>query len=134
MGRKKDHFSSKTKNRRPSPYKGKMVLFGLVGFIVFVFYLWGKVQINFALQQNDRLKKKERTLQLEADNLRSQVDAMRSYKRIVELAQEQGMVSLSPSRVAELQVDMKGIEFPNNSKYKLRYAGFASLKRSGREK
>ena len=115
-------------NRKKVHYKGKIILFGVVGFVIVLFYLWGKVQINLVLQKNDNLKRRERALQLEIDDLRSQIDAMKSYKRIVELAQKQGLIPLSPSRVAELQVDMKGIELPSDNKFKLRYAGFASLK------
>ena len=127
MSRKKSHFASRGKNRKSFSYKSSVILFWLVGFVMVVFYLLGKVQINFVLQENDKLKRQERALQLAIDDLRSQIDAMRSYKRIVELAQKQGLISLSPSRVAELQVDMKGIECPNDDKYKLQYAGFASL-------
>lgn len=108
-----------------SRHRGGLVLSFVVGFVMVAFYFWGRVQIDFVLRGNDRLEQRKRAFQRELDELRVQVNAMKSYQRIVDLAKKRGMVFVSASRLAELPVDMRGVETPlNMQEYELQYAGF----------
>ena len=114
-----------TKQRAATPHSGGIVMFVFFITIVISFYHWGKVQIDFVLRENDRLKQERQTLEQEWNDLRLQVNALRRYDRIVEMAKQQGMVSLQKSNMAELPVELKRQK--GNKKEmepSLRYAGF----------
>ena len=103
---------------------GGWVLIFVLGLTMLGFYLWGKVEIDFVLRENDGLKDRKFALQRERDDLRLQVDGMRSYQRIVRLAKEQGMVVLSSNRMAELTVDLTGVDtYLSGEASGLKYAG-----------
>jgi|GEM_PF-996771 len=95
-----------------------------LGFIITLLYLWGKVQIDFVLRENDRYEQKIRNLQRETDDLRIQINHLRSYARIVGLAEKRGMTFVSASDQEELPVDMKGIDAHSEKRtVTLQYAG-----------
>ena len=74
-------------------------------------------------------------VQAEVDHLVVQVSAMKSYQRIVDLAQKRGLVSLSPSPIAEVTVDLEGLDpLPVTDTDGLRYAGVSSLLDMARQK
>jgi len=115
--------------------KGGFILFGMVAFVLVAFYLWGKVQVDFVLRGNDRLEQKKRVLQRELNDLRVQVNAMKSYQRITELAKKQGMVFVSANRLAELSVDLDGLDVPINvQEYELQVAGFHMIRVNKRKR
>ena len=103
-------------------------MLGFLSVIVLSFYLYGKVQINFLLQENEDLKREKQKLQSELGGLRIQVNTMKRYERIVEEAEKIDMVVLSASQLEKLPVDVKGLERESEDKeYSLRYAGFATF-------
>ena len=105
-----------------------ILLMGFSFVVLIAFYLWGKVQIDFVLRENQRLNRKKRSVQRVVDDLRIQVDALKRYQRIVELAKEQGMVFLSASQLDELTVDLNDVEDYRRIKdADVRYAGFVWL-------
>ena len=112
----------------PSFYGGMILLMGFSFVVLIAFYLWGKVQIDFVLRENQRLNRKKRSVQRVVDDLRIQVDALKRYQRIVELAKEQGMEFLSASQLDELTVDLNDIEDHRRIEDSdIRYAGFVWL-------
>ena len=112
----------------PSFYGGMILLIGFSFVVLIAFYLWGKVQIDFVLRENQRLNRKKRSVQRVVDDLRIQVDALKRYQRIVELAKEQGMEFLSASQLDELTVDLNDIEDHRRIEDSdIRYAGFVWL-------
>ncbi len=115
--------------------KGRFILFGMVAFVLVAFYLWGKVQVDFVLRGNDRLEQKKRALQRELNDLRMQVNAMKSYQRITELAKKQGMVFVSANRLAELPVDLEGLDVSLNvQEYEFQVAGFHMIRVNKRKR
>lgn len=98
----------------------------ILGICVVAIYLWGKVEIDFIMRENTRLESVRNALQLEVDDLRTQVIRLKSYERIVALAKQQGLDFVPASNLSELPVDLKGLSttksFQNPD---LRYAGFA---------
>jgi len=85
-------------------------LFLFLGFGLFVLYLWGKVQIDFAVRKNAKLKQGCMALQHEIDDLQIDLNNLKSYQRITKLAQEQGLVFLPPDRIEDLPVDLSGLK------------------------
>jgi len=85
-------------------------LFTLFSLILFLVYLWGKVQIDFAVRKNAELLRDCRNFQHDIDVLRADIDALKSYQRITVLAQERGMVFLAPDRIEDLSVDLSGLK------------------------
>ena len=122
MANKKNY--SENRQRDSAVGGGGLLFFGFVAFVMVAFYLWGSVQIDFNMRENDRLENKRQTLQREVDDLYIQVNKFKSYQRVVELARKQGMVFLSASRLEKLVVDMDGIEYrAEGEEYKVNYAG-----------
>lgn len=97
------------KKRRTNASGSRSFLFFLVSVTLVVLYLWGRVQIDFVIRENDRLGREVQQLQNAVDDLRVDVNAKKGYQRIVTLAREQGMVFVSASRIEELEVDLRGI-------------------------
>ncbi len=105
--------------------KYRMRLLWFIGFILLSFYLWGTVQIDFDLRQNETLKRKIELLQVETNDLRIQVNTLASYQRIVTLASEMGLVFLSANHKKELVVDWKDQEmYLDEEEAQIQYAGF----------
>lgn len=92
-------------------------------FILFVFYLGGKVHIEYVLRETEALGESKTLLERKAADLRVQVHTLQGYDRIVSKAQEQGLVFVNHNDIAELQVDLNGIDhFQNHSNSKLQLA------------
>ena len=116
----------KNKRRKKSSQgKYRTILFWFIASIMICFYLWGTVQIDFMLRQNDSLKQKKQILQNEIDDLHVQLNTLSSYQRIVTYAKKSGMVFLSVNHKKELPVDLKDVDTDLDAEeYGLRYAGF----------
>ena len=128
MRKKKTHFRHTETGRSSSPLGGGIILFGFVAFVVVSFYLWGKVQVDFVLRESDRLGEKKQTLQREVADLQVQVNALKSYQRIVTHARNRGFVFVSASNLKELSVDMEGVNlYPRGMDADLQYAGFVPM-------
>lgn len=126
MARKRRRsFIENNKKGTAAEARGGFTLLGIVGFVLIMFYFWGKVQIDFILRNNDQLRQEKQTLQRELDELRVQVNTMKSYQRIVSLAEERGMVFPSTSNLEYLPVDLNGIRSVlEKNVYELEYAIF----------
>lgn len=129
MAKKKKSSSQQNKRKSASSsYGGGFVLLIFLGTIVTSFYLWGKVQIDFVLRENDQLNLKRQTVQRELDDLRAQVNALKRYERIVDLAKKRGMVPVTTSNLDQLSVDMKGLKtYSSEKELSLRYAGMGLM-------
>jgi cell division protein FtsL len=109
-------------NRRRS---NKGILFFFLAIIMVIFYLWGKVQIDFEYRKNQSLESEKSKIEKEIYKLRTQIHVLESYQRITEQARKQGMVFLSPARIQKLYVDLEGIEHPVRFRQeKMQYASF----------
>jgi len=133
-------FIENKKKGTSAETRGGFTLLGIVGFVLIMFYFWGRVQIDFILRQNDQLRQEKQSVQRELDELLVQVNTMKSYQRIVSLAEERGMVFPSTSNLEVLPVDLTGIRSVlEKNAYKLEYANFTlkvkkqGLTRPGRE-
>ena len=105
--------------------KSRVKLLWFIGFVLVVVYLWGTVQIDFDLRQNDSLKLKKQNLQNEVNDLRIQVNALASYQRIVTLASEMGLVFLSANHKRELFIEWTDMDSDLDvEEQKIQYASF----------
>lgn len=123
--------SQKTKSQKSSGKQNgssPFVLFGFISFVIFGFYLWGKVQIDFVLRENDRLTNQKKVLEQDIKDLQVQIEALRSYQRIVRLAKKQGLVFVSPTRRSVLSVQTEGSRHPTQKKTSdVKIAGMTTL-------
>jgi cell division protein FtsL len=121
----KKKMAPRALNRKPRGQSNQAFwsVLAVAVFILFVLYLGGKVHIEYVLRETEALGESKAVLEKKAADLRIQVNALQGYDRIVRKAQEQGLVFVRHNDIAELQVDLKGIEhFQNNSKSKLQLA------------
>lgn len=117
-------MTHKSKNRF-SRKKQRVRLLWFIGLIMIAFYLWGTVQIDFDLRENDSLEQKKQNLQDEVNDLRIQVNRLASYQRIVPIASEMGLVFLSANHKRELLIDWKNMDSDlDTEEYRLQYAAF----------
>ena len=113
-------YPSQGKRKRTQSHHG---FFLFIGFILLVFYLWGKVQIDFEYRKNQAFNEDKRKLEEEIKQLRVQIHSLESYQRITDWAIKQGMVFLSPHQIQKLPVDLDGIRNPvERDTEKVRYA------------
>jgi cell division protein FtsL len=99
-----------------------MIFLCAVSFGLIVLYLHGGVQADLILRQIDELEKEQTRLQHEVNGLRSQINTLKRYDRIVRLARKQGLVDAPPFR--KLPVDMRGMNpLPVQQSQPFRYAG-----------
>lgn len=98
------------KPRGRSGSGGGFSLVVLICLILTVFYLWGKVRIEFDIRHAEALQEQKIRLEREIKALRVQVDTLKSYPHIVEIARSRGLIFLPPSRIDVLEVDLRGIE------------------------
>lgn len=89
---------------------GAFSFFSFLGLALFLFYLWGKVQIDFVVRGNAQKKQAGISLQHEIDDLRIEINRLKSYQRITDLAITQGLTFLPPNRIEELPVDLSGLK------------------------
>jgi cell division protein FtsL len=129
MAKKRRKSRTYRKQRtRLSFYGGLILMMGFFSVALIAFYLWGKVQIDFVLRENQRLDRKKKSVERVVDDLHIQVDALKRYQRIVELAKEQGMEFLSASQLDELTVDLNDVnDHRRIEDSDVRYAGFVWL-------
>jgi cell division protein FtsL len=126
--RKRKTYRKKKDSRFVHDYGGRIFLLGILSVIMLAIYLYRKVEVDFSLRGNDELRRESQRIRSELGGLRIQVNDMKRYERIVELAKKQGLDFLSASQLKELPVDIKGMELhPEAEEYSLRYAGFAIL-------
>ena len=136
MAKKRRKSRTYRKQRaRLSFYGGLILLLGLSSVALIAFYLWGKVQIDFVLRENQRLDSKKKSVERVVDDLRIQVDALKRYQRIVELAKEQGMEFPAASQLDELTVNLQDVYDQRRIEDSdVRYAGFVWLNRRPKRK
>ena len=104
--------------------------FGVFLFLLFfsavlVLYLLGSVEINLAILENDNLLKEKEDYVLKVNDLRMQINRMRSYQNISTLAKAQGLISVPAVMIDELTVDLNepGKKSIHKSLQKMQYAG-----------
>ncbi len=125
MSRKKKYSATSKRKSEPVVAHGLMFM-TILGICVFAVYLWGKVEIDFMLRDNTKLESVCNSLQLDVDDLRTQVIRLKSYERIVALAKQQGLDFVPASNLSELSVDLDGLTAEGPAvRLDLRYAGFA---------
>ena len=81
-----------------------------IGILMVILHFLGKVQVNFALRENELLELQKQRLQREVDDLNLQVDSINSYQRIVRLAERRGLIFPPASSREDLPVDLDGFE------------------------
>ncbi|NQT23724.1 hypothetical protein HQ585_00050 [candidate division KSB1 bacterium] len=114
---------SSTKRQKGQQDQTFWSIFAFLVFILLVFYLGGKVHIEYVLRETGALGENKTVLERRTADLRVQVNALQSYDRIVAKAQEQGLVFVRHNDIADLHVDLEGIEnLQNPSKSKLQLA------------
>jgi hypothetical protein len=74
-------------------------------------FLWGRVHIDFLLQETGALENQKGDLIHEIDDLRVSVNHLKRYQRIVDLAQKQGLAFVDASDYKPLIVNFKGVEY-----------------------
>jgi hypothetical protein len=87
----------------------------LLGLALFAFYLWGKIQIDFAVRKNAGLQRQCESLQHDIDDLRVDINHLKSYQRVTDKAQELGLVFLGSDQIEELPVDLSGLRRDSGS-------------------
>jgi hypothetical protein len=86
-----------------------------------------------SIRESDRLAEKRQTLQREVAEFQVQVNALKSYQRIVTHARSRGLVFVAAANLKELSVDMKGVDmYPRRMDVDLQYAGFMPMGTSRR--
>ena len=124
QSKKKNSRKSSSNRSESSPF----VLVGFLSLVILGFYLWGKVQIDFVLRNNDKLAHQKKILEQDIKDLQVQIEALRSYQRIVGLAKKQGLVFVSPTRRGVLSVQTDGSTNPMQKHTSdVKCAGLASL-------
>ncbi|HHS13489.1 MAG TPA: hypothetical protein ENN03_06935 [bacterium] len=98
------------KSTGSSRFRGTFAFLALIVLILTVLYLWGKVRIEFDIRQAEALQEQKIRLEREIKALRVQVDTLKSYNHIVEIARSRGFVFVPPSRIEMLEVDLRGID------------------------
>jgi len=86
-----------------------LILYFFFFLISLVLFLWGRVHIDFVIQELDVLKVEKQSLLREIDDLRVQINDLQKYKRIVNLAKQQGLVVVDRSNSDYLSVDFSGL-------------------------
>ena len=104
---------------------------GAAVFLLLLFYVWGKVQVDFDLRDVEILRQTRETLQRQIEAVRVEIHTMKSYERIVPKAKALGLVFVPVDRQARLQVDLRGLpQKPSPTRTALRYAGMGWIPRS----
>ena len=116
------------KSAAASSSQAGFILWIFLVVIMLVFYLWGKVQIEFIMRQNDELSREKRMLQQKVSALRITVNRKRRYERIVKEARSLGLNFVAPNRLYELPVSTEELE---NDVYRqidqIQYAGWTII-------
>ena len=102
----------KKRKRRSFNQLTTLILFLCTILILFIIHLIGKVNMDMVLIKNDELTARKKSLEKSMDELKVVINRKKSYKRIVSLAREQGLIFIPPAHISELEVD-----FDNSVKY-----------------
>jgi len=101
---------NKQRYNAPEGPGGVWILAAVLSFVMLVFFLWGKVQVDIVLQDTDRLESRKKAILREIDGLKVEIEAMKSSQKISARAMQQGLVYLSSGNVGELEVDLDGVD------------------------
>lgn len=116
------------KSAAASSSQAGFILWIFLVVIMLVFYLWGKVQIEFIMRQNDELSREKRMLQQKVSALRITVNRKRRYERIVKEARSLGLNFVAPNRLYELPVSTEELENDVYRKFdQIQYAGWTII-------
>ena len=121
----KSNQSRSVRVRRQSNRGGSFLLWSFLFFVTLILYFWGRVRIDLKLHENDRLKLERSRVQNEVNDLRSRVQELTSYQRIVGLAKKRGMVFVPASNQVNLYVETDGWKLKKDYVQKLQFAGFS---------
>ena len=109
-----------TKRRKPRSAARKkktgaggpaFTLLGLAAFVIFIFYLGAKVQVEEVLRETSELTEEKLYLDLKVNDLNLEINALKSYERISRLAKRQGLVPLESRDLKQLKVNFDGLSF-----------------------
>lgn len=82
----------------------------MLGLILLIFFLWGRVHIDFAVQELQNLEVERESMIRDIEELQASVDAMRQFQRISDLAIQQGLTFVDHSKRVQLPVDFSGLD------------------------
>ena len=99
-------MGSKTR-KRGSGIPGLIFILGLV---LLIFFLWGRVHIDFAVQELQNLDVERESMIRDIEELQASVDALRQFQRISSLAIRQGLTFADHSNRVQLPVDFSGLD------------------------
>ncbi|MBN2105663.1 hypothetical protein JW835_16615 [bacterium] len=114
------------RRRTSSGGSGILTFYFMLFLISLALFLWGRVHIDFVIQELEIQKIEKQSLLREIDDLRVQINDLQKYRRIVNLAKAQGLVIADRSNSESLMVDFSGLD--GIQKYKrsgLQVAGFS---------
>lgn len=83
--------------------------------------------MDVILRENDSLISKRDSLKYRIDNLKLDLNQKRSYQRITKLAAKEGLIFISPSRIFDLEVNIKKYHSGKASERKKKYLKYAGL-------
>ena len=95
------------KRKKGSGIPGLVLLLGL---ILLIFFLWGRVHIDFAVQELQDLEFERESMIRDIEELQASVDALHQFQRISALALQQGLTFVNHSKRYRLPVDFSGLE------------------------
>jgi len=101
-------MAGKRKSSKTTP--GFIKFWILVCSAMLLLFVWGRVQIDFDIQELELMQIEKQSLLRDIDDLHVKINEMQQYKRIVELAKKQGLVFVGRSNHANLAVDFTGLE------------------------
>jgi len=102
--------------------------FGLFAFVMFFMvllslYMWGSVQINLIIVENDSLAAERDLITQQVNDLRMQVNQKRSYQHIAPLARKMGLIPVPAVMIDEIAVDTEAPKVPEPRRAGVQYAG-----------
>ena len=119
MGSKKRKSGSRT-----------LVLVSMLGLCLLFFFLWGRVHIDFAVQELRNLEVEKESLIREIEELQVSVDTLHQFQRISELALQQGLTFVDRLKRHRLQVDFSGLEAVDIPESRIQVAGLGLINSS----
>jgi hypothetical protein len=104
----------------------------ILGFILLIFFLWGRVHIDFAVQELQDLDLERESMIHNIEELQASVDALHQFQRISALALQQGLTFVDHSKRYRLPVDFSGLEAVYIPESGLQVAGFGPFNSNSR--
>ena len=126
MSRRRGRAKTAAKSQRTEAHHGAQLIL-LLGLVMIMFYLWGRVQIDTVLRETGKLEGRKTALLREIDALRVEVNTQKSYAHIAAQAKARGMEVVPAVRRAELAVDLGDVYPVQAPEPKLRVAGMGLL-------